>query len=723
MINKFKKSLTIVSIAGLLFLRVAPAWALEAPTAPTPPPEPTLEQTAPTPPPEPTPPPAPTLEETINNNEETNTEDNSNTQEGGSGSESASTTSSGDSSGEQTGNQTADGQVGTTTIDTGDATNTAGVATVANTNTSSGVAGSGTGSVGVVNDGNGSDSTNTGSVGIVDNNTTSQNNSATVTNNLDQTTTTGENSASQNVGDSTITTGDANTSGTSLTAVNTNIAGLGVAEFSVVDDQVGDIVLDFAAGCIYGCGGSLTAQNTGNGSDSTNDASIDTTTNNTTVQNNDALIESNLTLGSNSGNNSANENTGGDSTIETGDANVAGNALTLANNNLSGGVYFNFVYIYGDLIGDIILPEEYFNSVPCSTCGADLLAANTANGSDSTNNASIDQTINNETFQYNDVNIENNMLLAAQTGSNSTSQNTGGDSEIKTGDTNVNGQVLNVANSNIAGGDWWLVLINEAGNWIGKILGAPSGSGTYAGSDGTLFSVDENGIITAINSGNGSGSTNNTSVSNTTNNTTVQNNTANIVNNLNLSASTGGNSASKNTGGSSSIETGDANIIASIVNMVNNNISGGGRLFVTVIDVFGSWLGNFRAPGYVPPVLAENSGSEDPQQVDVSSAGGSTEGSSEVADDSSSTSSPVPSPTSTNKLFTFVAAGSRGGGNVQVASFQMENTGGTNSDNSLTTQVNSKKVVKINLAWLLIVIPASLVAFLAIRKYRILKNK
>ena len=181
---------------------------------------------------------------------------------------------------------------------------------------------------------------------IVDNNNTFQDNSAVVTSNLNQTTSTGDNSASGNVGDSQISTGDANTSGTVITAVNTNIEGIGIAEFSVVDDQVGDIVLDFAAGCIYGCGEeSLTAQNIGNGSDSSNDASIDTTTNNLTVQTNDALIESNLNLSSDSGGNTADENTGGSSEITTGDANVAGNALTFANNNLSGGTYFNFVYI------------------------------------------------------------------------------------------------------------------------------------------------------------------------------------------------------------------------------------------------------------------------------------------------------------------------------------------------------------------------------------------
>lgn len=327
------------------------------------------------------------------------------------------------------------------------------------------------------------------------------------------------------------------------------------------------------------------------------------------------------------------------------------------------------------------------------------------------------------------------MFLDATTGNNETSKNTGGNSEITTGNTDVNAQVLNVANSNVLGGDWWLVLINEAGNWVGQILGAPSGSGTYAGSDGTSFSVDENGIITAVNSGNGSGSTNNADVSNTTNNTTVQTNTANIVNNMNLSANTGGNSASKNTGGASSITTGDANIIASIVNMVNNNISG--RLFVTVVDVFGSWLGNFRAPGYQPEAATALNQTDSGSQLNPLDPQGGTE---QTDNQNSNLSNPSSTQTSTNNsngqgagtiiqnsnptVSSFNSGGSNSGGAniVQVAGIQIENALG-NIENQLSqASVARKKVVKINLAWLLIIIPASLIALAAIRKYRVLKN-
>src|SRR4029077_16659587 len=93
-----------------------------------------------------------------------------------------------------------------------------------------------------------------------------------------------------------------------------------------------------------------------------------------------------------------------------------------------------------------------------------------------------------------------------------------------------------------------------------------------------------------------------------TNNITSQTNAAGIVNNINLAANTGGNNTSYNTGGNSSIATGDANIIANLVNFVNNNVTGGGKLVVTVVNVFGSWLGNFVTPGHTDtsPVVADN---------------------------------------------------------------------------------------------------------------------
>lgn len=715
---KFKKIISILLVISLLefqgaqvvLAQTAPS-APSAPTAPPPPSDPPLlAPEAPTAPTAPIPPSAPTdsvpPDSTSGDSSETATpspkpEKPKKTQAEPTSSGSTTSTSTSPSAG----GQTQDGQIGTTQVATGDATTAAVVATDANSNlsTSSPTGSESNGSVKIANNGNGSDSTNSGSAKISDSNTSLQNNSASIVSNLNQDTTTGDNSASRNVGDSGIATGDANTTGTVITAVNTNVDAVSVFEFNVVDDQIGDLVLDFsAANCISGCGpGDLQAKNVGNGAGSTNDALLDSSVNNLSFQNNDALVENNLTLAANSGDNKADRNTGGDSTVVTGDANVSANSLVFANNNIEGKVVYAVVNIFGDLIGDIILPD---GSV-LSCCFSNAEVVNSGNGSDSTNTGSINQTANNNLYQFNTLDIQNNLVFDANTGDNDVSRNTDGTSRVTTGDSNSIAQVLNVSNLNLVGGNWWLVLVNQAGQWLGKIIGADGSN--VAGSLDLQFLVDESGEISVVNSGNGAGSTNTGSVSQTTDNTTVQLNNAEIVNNVNLSANSGGNSASRNTGGNSAITTGDANIVANLVNFVNNNIIGSGKLFVTVVNVFGNWLGNFVGPGYqkeslaaVPASNPEN-GNQDPALGGASSPSSNSQqiGQNETSAGNQTTSQGV-NPTAVNSGQSQVFLGLLGGGiATQIAGFREE------FDSSIGFPKDSaalaKKTVNINLAYLI----------------------
>lgn len=499
----------------------------------------------------------------------------------------------------ESGNQESDKGIGDASIETGDANNNGAIYTNANSNLAGigGGTGSGLGGVSIVNADNGSSSNNNGSANIVGNNNTDQNNSAVILNNMTQASVTGDNSASKNTnGNSSIATGDANVSGTVITSANTNVDGVAISEFNIVEDHFGDYVLDFGANCIAGCTpGSLNIANTGNGSNSDNNGDLNNTQNNTTNQNNDGTVINNVDFVADSGNNDASKNTGGDSSITTGDANVAANLVTFLNNNIAGGVMFGVVNIFGELIGDIIMPDNVFDQFNCGSCSGGANIANTGNGSNSSNNGAVNDTLNNNVFQSNDANITNNLFIDAETGENNVTKNTDGNNSITTGNTNVDASILNIANMNLLGGNMWLVLVNEAGNWVGKLFGAPEGS-MIAGADGMEFAYDSNGQINVTNANNGSGSENSGTVNNTTNNDLNQTNTANVVNNVNLFANTGGNTADKNTGGNSSIITGDAEAIANIVNFVNNNIAGG-KLLVTFVNVFGSWDGDFLTPG------------------------------------------------------------------------------------------------------------------------------
>jgi len=757
--NKIKKIISTLALALLLMVQVAPVWAI-SPSTPPPPPEAPSAPSAPDAPQPPSAPDAPSAPgdpgpssdpqtppsgdsssptETVDTVQEQTPQEDSNwdgrrdrhnrdnnDEEGGNTSSPESNVEPATSEpqpanqqGEQTGDQNNGGNVGDTSITSGDANTSASIVTSANDNLSAQAdctTGCEPGGITVKNSGNGDNSTNDGSVSVSNDETTVQDNSANVDNSMNLQSDSGHNDASRNVGNSSIDTGDANTTGTLITAVNTNVDGVAVAEFNIADDHVGDIVLDFPAGCISGCAGSgsaLSVVNDGNGADSQNTGSIEETNNDTTFQTNEATVENEMILNADTGNNTANRNTGGDSTITTGDANTSANALTFANNNLAGGVYYTVVNIFGDLIGDIIFPEEML------AYAASVSAANTGNGDGSVNTSDLTLNSNDETYQFNVANIENNLILGATTGDNDTSRNTNGTSSVTTGDANVDAQVLNIANSNISGGIWWLVIVNEAGNWIGKLFGAADGA-NFAGSAGTEFTINDAGEITAVNSGNGAGSTNTSDVTVNNNTTTVQSNTANITNNLDLSANTGGNSASRNTGGDSSITTGDANVIANLVNFVNNNISGGGKLFVNVVNVFGSWVGDFLPPGFSKPKSEaqdvadagvggpENGGNQSNSADSGSSSAG---GSGNSQNSSSATTQP------TGTLLAQAASTGFGGSFQTMIAGAVSYGGETSQDNN--SQEAVKRVVNINLAWFLALLPILLISGIIRRRVRI----
>lgn len=712
-----------VSIVGALDTPEAPAVPTtpEVPTAPTAPSSPEVP-TAPTHPTEPTATPAPEESPTptpTRKPKPTTTPEAPTTESAAASPTVTPTSTPSPTSDQSSGNegQTQSGQTGDTEINTGDATNDAAIITSGNTNSAAVPNGSGD-SIGISNTGNGSQSNNDSSAQISDTSTTVQDNSAIVNNDLAQNTTTGKNNADNNVGSSEITTGDANTSGTIITAVNTNVDGVMISEFNVNDDHTGDIVLDFSAGCLTGCGSTNTEiANQHNGSGSTNDAGIDTRSNTASFQNNDATIGNNLVLDSNSGDNSTSGNTGGDSTIKTGDANVSANVLTFANNNIAGNVIYGVVNIYGDLVGDILFPEEMLTKNCCGT--GSTTVQNIGNGSGSDNTASIHTSDTDSTFQYNDATIENVLTLDTQTGNNTAGGNTGGNTKIETGNTTIDANVLNVANNNVNGGNWWLVLVNEAGNWIGRIIGGEAGSNTMAGSVGTEFSVTPSGEITATNTGNGTGTSNTANISNNTSDTTVQTNTANIVNTLDLSANSGGNDASNNTGGDSTIKTGDANIIANMVNFVNNNIVGNGKLVVTVVNVFGSWLGDFVTPGAkkaTPAVVAnqENTPAIGGTNVQLASVNTPESDTKVSTDDSAVATYAVTTPTPTQKT-TRTNRGVQAGVTTAKSTATEGDVAAFTTDDTTSTAivtpepaVAGKKVVHINLAWLILTIPCGI---------------
>ena len=398
----------------------------------------------------------------------------------------------------------------------------------------------------------------------------------------------GSNSASKNTGNGIITTGD---SEVVLTAINTaNDVNVGYEVFNVYDDQTGDIVIDYNTMAPAAGSGGATSSNDTTGAGSANNASSDLNNTNTILIDNLGNVINNYQVDANTGNNTADKNTG-DGQITTGDANVVFNLINLLNNVFlgPGQLLLGVVNIFGNLSGDIVLQGLDGNNLalPAGT----LSAGNSTTGADSLNNASSNATNNTDIALANSAEILNNVTLNATTGDNDADKNTGSGS-VSTGDVNAALKVTNVANTNTIGngGTIWMVLVNNLGTWNGQLFGGDASSGIY--SPFFTFTINPDGSFSASNDTTGADSTNNaaTTVSNDTD--IAINNTATLTNNVTLDANTGGNSASKNTG-SGTISTGDVNVAANIVNMINNNFVGG-RFILTIVNVFGSFLGNIR---------------------------------------------------------------------------------------------------------------------------------
>lgn len=516
-------------------------------------------------------------------------------------------------------------KVGDVSLVSGEANATGTLGTNANSNIlgTSGEAGTGSdGDTSVSNTGNGSSSTNNGSVNASNQTNANLNNNLNLTNSASMRAESGNNTASENVGDTSIITKDANVSATIFNTGNAN--GMGMAQFAIEDDHNGDIVLAWPQGnacSVAVCPtGNTSASNTGNGSNSANTADI-TQDNASNVQlENTAMVGNTLHLEANSGDNRANDNVG-NTTIETGDANVAANVVNAINSNLLGGALF-VIDIFGNLVGDIILPTVAGGDASGSSSGTAV--GNAGNGSDSTNTASASQTNTTNLDMNNNAALLNVIDVDANTGNNGASDNTGGSSTIDSGEATVDANVINFANVNAAGVGGnenepiWLVFVNEAGNWIGKILGADPNA-TMAASPGLVVSTDADGNMIVKNAQNGSGSDNTASAGTTNTQNIAMTNNATVNNTLDITANTGRNSANGNTGGNSNIKTGDTNVVANIVNFVNTNFIGR-PVMVALVNVFGSWKGDVITPGHKQENKMTQASSQNTQQASQSNA-------------------------------------------------------------------------------------------------------
>jgi hypothetical protein len=260
---------------------------------------------------------------------------------------------------------------------------------------------------------------------------------------------------------------------------------------------------------------------TGNGAGSDNTANV-TTSNTTQInQTNTANITNIVNTTANSGSNTVDKNTGGDTSVKTGDAATQVTVTNTLNSNTA-------------------------TVACCEAAPVNVLISGNGAGSESRSNDpnKVNVTVTNNTpiVQTNEAKVLNKVESSANTGYNEAEKNTGGSVSISTGDAFTKTTTSTTANANVAN--------------IGSPLSAlTTGTG-----------------LSAVISGNGSGSDNDLTLSVTSKPQVWQTNSAYVTNDVEGSANTGKNEAEKNTGGNVSIDkTGDAVAVSDITNKLNFN--------------------------------------------------------------------------------------------------------------------------------------------------------
>lgn len=435
----------------------------------------------------------------------------------------------------------------------------------------------------------GADSTNTAAVTTTVSDTTSTTNNAQDTTNLSGAATTGENTSSQNSGDSSITSGNASIGVTQVKSDNTTVKD-GDVVFSNnahEGDIEGDLNVDFSAATslLTGDGSvkSIQATNESTGSNSDNAVILNTQVTKINEVQNDGVIDNTVNATATTGDNHSDQNTG-DATIATGNANVAASLVNLMNTTVeNGNIIIATEDVYGDVQGDINIPD--FNQLYTILSGDGPITVNAMNGDTGANSTNtIDANLNktDTTTVNSEADIDTTINAQAVTGQNDSLANTGG-AAISTGDGNVQASNVSVANTTVEDTSLGVVIINAFNRFVGFLIGSGNVA-TPLSEEETLTYIDADNLNT------GSNSTNTITVNDDQTSSTTVDNDAAINNTINAAAITGRNTTNNNTG-QGTIGTGDANVSANVVTVANTTVKNG-NLAVVIINIFGDFLGS-----------------------------------------------------------------------------------------------------------------------------------
>ncbi len=363
-----------------------------------------------------------------------------------------------------------------------------------------------------------------------------------------------------------------------------------------------------ALGVVPSCPDAIDGNDT-TGPSSTNSATTNCQNNVAVTSQTNGTINNNVDLLAQSGNaNVGGNTTGGDA--RSGDATAELNIVNLINSAIGAGqTFFGMLNIYGDLNGDILFPGLDLTQGIGSSPSNGSTVSNNGTGPSSTNNASANNTNNANINNSNTGNFNNNIQASAQSGAANTSGNTIAGSAT-TGEANTESNAFNLFNTSIFGDNAVLVLVNDMGHWVGRILNLGGGGA----SGGALLA---NGGATVSNNNTGPSSSN-TATSNQTNNTNV-NNTVNgsINNNVRVGAVSGDANVSGNTVGGNAT-SGKATVASNIANIFGSTLSFRRVFGILIINIMpgAHWFGSVgidtaagNPPQPVAPLVANTTSS------------------------------------------------------------------------------------------------------------------
>lgn len=328
-------------------------------------------------------------------------------------------------------------------------------------------------------------------------------NSGNANNNINLATNTGGNSANYNTGNGDVGSGNANVALNLMNFMNSTFiateAGL-LGVLNIFGNFVGNLLLpkDLLSANNGASPTSLSVTNKNTGANSANNASVDVTNKLDVNADNVCDIANNIDLKGSTGNNTSNFNTG-NGFVNTGNVKANVGVASTANQTVADDtVFYTIINVLGKWTGSNLL-TNFFGalSVPNpSGNGETIIVQNNNIGANAKNNANVDISNKQGINLTNNASINNNIVLAANTGGNSSSYNTG-NGKVTSGNVNVLANVFNVANMNVVAKKFVFFVINIFGDWKGDI--ADRGSKTvdtgHVGDPG-----DANGTTTTVKS-------------------------------------------------------------------------------------------------------------------------------------------------------------------------------------------------------------------------------